>query len=78
MIYLINLQRFFSSGLFTAFSGAETKIGFDKNPLSFLFTKKVKHVIGDGRHEVARNLELLASVCDTQFTNPKLYPGQGK
>ena len=72
---VINLQRFFSSGLFTIFSGAETKIGFDKNPLSFLFTKKVKHVIGDGRHEVARNLELLASVCDTTFTNPKLYPG---
>lgn len=73
---VINLQRFFSSGLFTIFSGAKTKIGFDKNPLSFLFTQKVKHVIGDGRHEVARNLELLASVCDTKFTNPKLYPGQ--
>ena len=35
---VINLQRFFSSGLLTAFSGAKEKRGFKKNPLSFLFT----------------------------------------
>ena len=36
--YVINLHRFFSSGLLVAFSGATHKIGFDKNPFAFLFT----------------------------------------
>src|SRR5258706_11285099 len=59
---LINVQRFFSTGLITAFSGAKEKIGFDKNPLSFLFDKKVKHIIGtkeNAVHEVQRNLALV-------------------
>ena len=37
---VINIQRYFSTGLLTAFSGAKETIGFDKNPLSFLFRKK--------------------------------------
>src|SRR5688572_26947285 len=48
---VINIHRFFSSGFLTAFSGAAIKSGFDKNPLSFLFTNVSKHVMGDGRHE---------------------------
>ena len=35
---VVNLQRFFSTGLVTALSGAKYKIGFKKNPLSFFFT----------------------------------------
>src|SRR5215467_2333249 len=35
---VINVQRFASTGLLTVFSGARETIGFDKNPLSFLFT----------------------------------------
>ena len=42
---VINLQRFFSSGLLTAFSGAKEKRGFKKNPLSFLFTKSFDHTL---------------------------------
>lgn len=62
---VLNIQRFFNSGLLTVFSGAKTKIGFDKNPLSFLFTKKVKHQIPHFTkesflHEVDRNLQLLS------------------
>ena len=30
---VITIQRFFSTGLLTAFSGANETIGFDKNPL---------------------------------------------
>ncbi|MEP7257763.1 MAG: glycosyltransferase family 9 protein [Flavitalea sp.] len=41
---VINVQRYFATGLLTAFSGAAETIGFDKNPLSFLFTKKIRHV----------------------------------
>ena len=37
---VINLHRFASSGILTAFSNSNLKLGFDKNPFSFLFTKK--------------------------------------
>ena len=64
----INVQRFFNSGLFTVLSGAKTKIGFDKNPLSFLFSHKIKHLIphkadgGNFLHEVQRNAQLLKPI----------------
>lgn len=70
---VINLQRFASSGFVTAFSRAKQKIGFDKNPFSFLFTKTVKHRL-DGRHEVERNLELISHLTDNQLQKPVLYP----
>ena len=53
---VVTLQRFASTGFLTAFSGAPERIGFAKNPLSRFFTRRVPHVIGDGTHEVARNL----------------------
>lgn len=73
---VVNLQRFFSSGFFTAFSKGAITVGFDKNPLSFLFSRKVKHVIGDGRHEIDRNAGLLASICQVRRMLPRLYPSQ--
>lgn len=71
---VINLHRYASSGFLTAFSGAKFKAGFDKNPFSFLFTKKVKHVIGDGRHETERYNELIEDFTDKKVVKPKLYP----
>src|SRR5437868_4133308 len=74
---VINLQRFFATGLLTGFSKAKQKIGFDKNPLSFLFTKKIKHIIGEGdqtRHEVERNNDLISWFTDNTISRPKLYP----
>lgn len=56
---VVNLHRFASSGIITACSGASTRIGFDKNPLAIFYTKKYKHSIGDGTHEVDRNLQLI-------------------
>ena len=55
--YVINLQRFASTGIITAFSGSKIKVGFSKNPFSFLFTRKIKHEIGNGKHEIERNIE---------------------
>ncbi len=72
---VINLQRFASSGLLTALSGGKEKVGFDKNPLSLLFTKKVKHEL-DGRHEVERNIETVSDIADNQLQRPVLYPTQ--
>ena len=73
---VVNMQRFFSSGLLTAFSKSPVRIGFSKNPLSFLFTKTVEHVIGGGKHEVERNLELINSLVGEGFEKPKLYPSK--
>lgn len=71
---VINLQRFASTGILTAFSGAKEKLGFDKNPFSLLFTKKIKHDLSNGKHEVERNNELIAHFTDDIFTRPHLYP----
>jgi heptosyltransferase-2 len=58
---VVTLQRFASTGFLTAFSRAPERVGFAKNPLSRFFTRRVPHVIGDGTHEVERNLALLRS-----------------
>jgi ADP-heptose:LPS heptosyltransferase len=71
---IVNIQRFASTGLVTAFSGATMRIGFDKNPFSFFYTKKIKHRIGTGMHEVERNLELIRDLTDGSFAGPRLYP----
>lgn len=75
--YVINAQRFFASGLLTAFSGAKQSIGFKKNPLSFLFSKSVPHKISptdDDQHEVKRNHALIQNLTDGHPGLPKLYP----
>jgi heptosyltransferase-2 len=42
---VINVQRFAATGLLTVFSGAKETIGFDKNPLSHFFTKRIPHIV---------------------------------
>lgn len=75
--FTINLQRFTGSGLITVLSGAKCKIGFNKNPLSFLFTSKISHQIGNGKHEIERNHELIKELTDPIPAKPKLYPSVG-
>lgn len=70
---VIGVQRFFNAGLLTAFSKAKYKVGFDKNPLSFLFDKKVPHIIGDN-HEVERNYNLVCDIAPVFSKQLKLYP----
>jgi heptosyltransferase-2 len=72
--YVVNLQRFTSTGIITAFSGSKIKVGFNKNPFSFLFTRKFKHEIGNGKHEIERNIELISEITDDNVFKPKLYP----
>lgn len=74
---VVNIQRFFSSGLITAFSGAKMKVGFSKNPLSLFFTKKILHTINisaTGPHETERNLKLIEHLTDSSSFPVKLYP----
>lgn len=73
---VINLHRFGSSGLITALSGSRSKYGFRKNPFSFLFTKAFQHNIGDGTHEVSRNLSLIREFGSVDLRRPELFPGE--
>ena len=74
---VINVQRFAATGMLTAFSMAAEKIGFDKNPLSALFTTRVKHIISTKehpKHEIERNNDLIAHFTDNKAFKPRLYP----
>lgn len=71
---LINVQRFAATGLLTAFSGAGETIGFDKNPLSRLFTRRIPHLVGGNAHEIDRNQELIKAFTDPLPSRPRLYP----
>jgi ADP-heptose:LPS heptosyltransferase len=75
--HVINLQRFASTGFLTAFSGSHYKTGFSKNPFSFLYTRKVQHIIGEdaGLHEIDRNLSLLKDILPA-VRKVKLYPSE--
>ncbi|MBI9039405.1 MAG: glycosyltransferase family 9 protein [Bacteroidales bacterium] len=76
--YIINIQRFASSGLLTAFSGAKQTIGFKKNPFSIFFNKRIRHIIDKktGIHEVERNLKLIESFTSKDKYQVKLYPSK--
>ena len=71
---VINIQRFFLTGLLTALSGSGETRGFSKNPLSFLFTKRIKHQIDRGIHEVKRNHALISDLAADNNPLPRLYP----
>lgn len=77
--HVFNAQRFASSGLVTVLSGAGYTAGFDKNPFSFAFTRKVPHVIAPDysptyQHETQRYQLLLDEVAKGQTVSPRLYP----
>lgn len=71
---VLNLHRFASSGLITVLSGAKETRGFSKNPFSLLYSKRVKHSINNGQHEVDRNSSLITDITDIQQRRPQLYP----
>ncbi len=76
---VITVQRYASTGLLTAFSGAEERIGFDKNPFSMFFSRVMKHEFKQagepGLHETERNHKLIEHLVGPGIEKPKLYPG---
>lgn len=77
--YAINVQRFFTTGLLTALSGAKVKIGFDKNPMSWAFQHRAPHEISTephaSKHEIERNHALISTLTSQASPlPPKLYP----
>ena len=85
---VINVQRFAATGLLTAFSSAKETIGFDKNPLSRFFTKRIPHIVSapvkpgsfktgaTPLHEVDRNQLLIKDITDEKPAKPRLYPSR--
>ena len=74
---VVNLQRHLTTGLLTALSGARETIGFDENPASRLFTRRLPYVrAADGAlHEVDRNLSLVAGLTGAiGRVRPRLHP----
>ncbi len=58
-------------------SGGKEKIGFDKNPLSFFYSKSFPHHINSTekyQHEIERNQSLIESFTDPVPLKPRLYP----
>ncbi len=75
--YVFNVQRFASSGLITALSGAKMTIGFSKNPMSIFFSKRFPHVIStdaNAPYELMRNHQLIAAITDQEYAPTRLYP----
>lgn len=74
---VVNLQRFANAGFMTFRSKAKEKLGFKGNFFSQFYSKNLKHEIGNGKHEIERNFELLnLSSVDTStlnLQNPKLH-----
>ncbi len=70
---VINIHRFFSSGLLTVLSGANIRAGFSKNPLSVFYTHKTEHIFKDNLHEIERNLKLIAFTGINKTLLPRLY-----
>ncbi len=75
---VVNAQRYATTGIITVLSGAKVTVGFDKNPLSFMFSHSSPHNIhqenSKSEHEVIRNLKLIEEFTDNSFELPKLYP----
>lgn len=73
---VVNLHRFGSSGLIAGFSRGKQRIGFDKNPFAWRYTKKYPHKIGNGTHEVERNLSLIQEFGASNIVRPELFPSE--
>lgn len=72
---IVNVQRHAATGFVTAFGNAKETAGFDKNPFSIFFTRKIRHQIGvPGLHEVSRNNKLIEHITDGKPMRPGLYP----
>ncbi|MEN9700110.1 MAG: hypothetical protein RLZZ301_1308 [Bacteroidota bacterium] len=73
---ILNLQRFASSGLLTILANGKQSRGFQKNPLSFFYSKRYPHQLHSSWHEVDRNLQLIADLVPSPTRRPRLVPTQ--
>jgi heptosyltransferase-2 len=77
---VLSPHRSFRSALITHLSGAEIRIGFNKNSMSVLLTHNVSYL--NNVHEILRNLELVKAIpgisltAENQILKPGLFPSQ--
>ena len=72
---IFNCHRFVSSSFIAFLAKPKTLIGYNKNPLSIFFTKKVAHQFDSSIHEIDRNHSLLQSHwASIENKRPRLYP----
>lgn len=73
---VVNVQRFAATGWICLRSGAAQVVGFDKNPFSWSFDRKVPHTISSDRYmyEADRNQQLIAPLTDEVSAPTRLYP----
>lgn len=70
---IINLQRYWSTALFTLLARASYSIGFRTTLLAWGYSQSIKFR-AKHRHELERNQDLIASLTDNTSAYPKLYP----
>ncbi|MFN5312798.1 MAG: glycosyltransferase family 9 protein [Flavobacteriales bacterium] len=73
---VINLQRFASSGILMMLARGKESRGFQKNPLSFFFSKRYPHEKKPNWHEVDRNLCLISDLVPAPIRRPQLFPSK--
>lgn len=71
---VITLQRYANAGLMTYFAKAKSRIGFNRNSFSWMYSKKVPHSLLEGKHEVERNLQTIAHHGAEKLIRPELFP----
>jgi heptosyltransferase-2 len=77
---VISPHRSFRSALITHLSGAEVRIGFDKNSMSNFLTHRVTYI--KDIHEILRNLELIKVIPgitltkENEILKPELFPSK--
>ena len=76
----INVQRYFSTGLFATLSGAGEVVGFGKNPMSVFFDRSVRHDFNahSTGHEIQRNHALISWLVDGEPEKPLLHVSEEK
>lgn len=74
--YVINVQRFATTGWICLRSNAKHTIGFDKNPFSLFYTTSIAHEISSKKYiyELDRNQKLIEQITDNKAAETKLYP----
>jgi heptosyltransferase-2 len=77
---VISPHRSFRSAMITHFSGAKTRIGFNRNSMSNMLTNRVVYI--NNTHEIHRNLELVKPIPGITLTDdnrklrPELFPSK--
>jgi len=70
---VINVQRYLATGIITVLSGATKTIGFNKNPLSFLFSEVVKHAFGTGEQAAGGAVEAGGRAAEQDSSGVSLH-----